>query len=296
MRVINFGSLNVDHVYSVEQFVKPGETIGSQAYQKFVGGKGLNQSIALARAGATVSHAGSIGADGAMLRNVLMDDGVDVSSVFEVDQPSGHAIIQVDPAGENCILLHGGANQCNAPDMIDSVFDGADPGDMVLLQNEINDLPNIINHAAEKGLTIVFNPAPMSRDVLEYPLHNVDYLILNQTEATALTLEDNVSKVLETLGEKYTNVKVILTLGSEGAVYQDTHQTICADAFPARAIDTTGAGDTFIGYFLAELACGASIATCLKTACKAASICVQRAGASASIPYKRELEICWDQS
>ena len=103
MRVINFGSLNVDHVYSVEQFVKPGETIGSQAYQKFVGGKGLNQSIALARAGATVSHAGSIGADGAMLRNVLMDDGVDVSSVFEVDQPSGHAIIPVDPLKSNAV-------------------------------------------------------------------------------------------------------------------------------------------------------------------------------------------------
>ena len=290
MRVINFGSLNVDHVYNVEHFVKPGETIASQEYQQFVGGKGLNQSIALARAGATVSHAGSIGADGLMLRDVLIDDGVDVSFVFEVDQPSGHAIIQVDPTGENCILLHGGANQCNAPEMIHSVFDSADPGDMVLLQNEINDLPEIINQAAAKGLIVVFNPAPMSRDVLEYPLHKVDYLILNQTEAVALTSEEETSKVLQTLGQRHPKSKVILTLGSEGAVYQDCDQTLCVEAVPAAAVDTTGAGDTFIGYFLAALACGANIESCIKNACEAASICVQRAGASSSIPYKAELQ------
>ena len=290
MRVINFGSLNIDHVYSVEHFVKPGETLASREYQQFVGGKGLNQSIALARAGARVSHAGSIGADGAMLRNVLIDDGVDVSFVFEVDKPSGHAIIQVDSSGENCILLHGGANQYNSPEMISSVFDGANAGDIVLLQNEINDLTAIINQATEKGLTVVFNPAPMSPDVLEYPLNNVDYLILNQTEAASLASEEKVPEVLQTLGEKYTNCKIILTLGAEGAIYQDRGQTICVDAFPTKPVDTTGAGDTFIGYFLAELSRGAGVERCLTVACEASSICIRRLGASNSIPHRRELE------
>ncbi len=290
MRVINFGSLNIDHVYRVERFAKPGETLASTHYQQFVGGKGLNQSIALARAGAKVMHAGSIGADGATLKSTLEADGVDVSCVFDVDGPSGHAIIQVDSCGENCILLHGGANQRNGPETMACVFGRAKPGDLLLLQNEINDLPAIIQQAAERQLQVVFNPAPMSNEVLRYPLHKVDYLILNQTEAAALTAQQGITEILAMLRERFAHCKVVLTQGADGAVYQDQRQKLHVDAVAVRAIDTTAAGDTFVGYFLAELCRGSAVKTCLQIACRAAALCVQKAGAANSIPYRHQLE------
>jgi len=292
MKIVNFGSLNIDHVYQVNRFVEPGETLECNRYQQLVGGKGLNQSLAIARAGAPVMHVGSIGTDGLLLQKTLADSGVDVSQLqVQPSEASGHAIIQVDAKGENCILYHGGANQTVSVPAIDGALALTRQNDIVLIQNEINNVPAIIDKAAAKNLTIVFNPAPMSTAVLNYPLEKVDYFIVNQSEAQALSQKSDIHDILTTLSARYPASKFILTLGAQGAIYQDPLQQIIVPAITTDTVDTTAAGDTFIGYFVAELSARKAIKQCLETACKAASLCVQTIGAANSIPYRRELDI-----
>ena len=137
-RILNFGSLNIDRVYRVEHFVKPGETIASKGYQCFPGGKGLNQSIAAARAGARVFHAGTVGADGDFLIKLLSESGADVRYVRKTDGITGHALIQVSDAGENCIILYPGANFDNDTAYMEQVLSGFSAGDILMLQNEIS--------------------------------------------------------------------------------------------------------------------------------------------------------------
>ena len=173
MKVLNFGSLNIDHVYRVEHFMQPGATQSSLGYARFPGGKGLNQSIALACAGARVYHAGCIGADGEFLRGLLAEKGVDTRFVRTAAQPTGHAVIQVDRRGQNCILLFGGANQCVDEAQIDAVLDGFAANDILLLQNEINALGSIMDKAYDRGMRIVLNPSPMEDALLALPLHKV---------------------------------------------------------------------------------------------------------------------------
>ena len=136
-KVINFGSLNIDKVYQLPHIVRPGETISSTDYNIWCGGKGGNQSIALARAGAAVSHAGCVGNDGVMLTDNLRENGVNTDFIKISDKPSGHAIIQVDEQGENSIILYPGANCTLTPEQVDSVIASAEPGAFMLLQNVI---------------------------------------------------------------------------------------------------------------------------------------------------------------
>ncbi len=290
MKVINFGSLNIDHVYHVPRFAKPGETLAGLDYACFVGGKGLNQSLALARAGAQVIHAGCIGHDGEVLKQTLRQSGVDVSQIVSKDVASGHAIIQVNPEGENCILLYGGANQHVDVNIIQSTLDRAEQGDILVLQNEINAVDEIIRRAADQGLTIVFNPAPMSSEVLRYPLDRVDYLIVNETEAQQFTHQTHRRALEDALLQQFPTQRLVLTRGAQGAIYLDTQQHIKVAAVKTVAVDTTAAGDTFIGYFVAALCAGDTIRQGLQIACKAASICVQQAGAANSIPYRKDVE------
>ena len=289
MKIFNFGSLNIDHVYRVPHLVKPGETLASHDYQMFVGGKGLNQSIALARAGADVCHVGCIGKDGDILRQVLEENGVNTSFIERVDGPSGHAIIEVDSKGENSILLYGGANQKNNGDSISRVFEHISEGEFVLMQNEINGIPQIIEQGNKVKCQVVFNPAPMSTEVMNYPLQKVDYFILNQSEAEAMTGNDDPDGMLRQLQRQFPHSKTVLTLGPRGAIYKDVKQQIPIDAIPTDALDTTGAGDTFTGYFLAEISQENNVHRALEIASKAASHCIQRAGAADSIPFRNEL-------
>ena len=289
MKIFNFGSLNIDHVYRVPHLVKPGETLASHDYQMFVGGKGLNQSIALARAGADVCHVGCIGKDGDVLRQVLEENGVNTSFIERVDGPSGHAIIEVDSKGENSILLYGGANQKNNADSISRVFEHISEGEFVLMQNEINGIPQIIEQGNKVKCQVVFNPAPMSTEVMNYPLQKVDYFILNQSEAEAMTGNDDPDGMLRQLQRQFPHSKTVLTLGPRGAIYKDVKQQIPIDAIPTDALDTTGAGDTFTGYFLAEISRENNVHRALEIASKAASHCIQRAGAADSIPFRNEL-------
>ncbi|MBQ7090345.1 MAG: ribokinase, partial [Clostridia bacterium] len=182
MKILNFGSLNIDHVYQVAHFVQPGETLGAAGYQKNAGGKGLNQSIALARAGVEVCHAGQIGEDGLFLKELLEDNNVSVEFLNVSSEPTGHAIIQVNEEGQNCILIYGGANQTVDKAHMQHVFSSFESGDFALFQNEMNDLPKLISMAAEAKMKIVLNPSPIGPELFECDLSLVDYFIMNEIE------------------------------------------------------------------------------------------------------------------
>jgi ribokinase len=291
MRILNFGSLNIDHVYYVNHLVQPGETISSRRYRKLCGGKGLNQSIALSYAGTKVCHAGKIGKDGLFLKARLEEEGVDTSYISIAEGVTGHAIIQVDRKGENSIVLFGGTNRQITKKEVDYTLSGFAREEYVLLQNEISSVPEIMRLASAKGLRIVFNPAPMNPVVFTYPLNTVDYFILNETEGAALTGEKNPENILSQMLKRFPKSSVILTLGAKGAIYGASKIKITIPAKKVKPVDTTAAGDTFIGYFLSELAHGNTIEKCIRNACIAASYCVTVEGSADSIPKRNLLAL-----
>lgn len=288
--ILNFGSLNIDHVYHVASFVRPGETVSSLHYDRIPGGKGLNQSVALARAGAHVFHAGKVGSDGKFLVELLRQDGVNTDWVAENGSVTGHACIQVDENGQNCIVLHGGANREITVDEVHQVLDAFHVGDWLVLQNEISCLPEIVQAAAERGLVIVLNPSPITPDLLKMDLSPVSYLLLNETEGKDLTGETQPQKITAALLDRYPNLKIVLTLGGDGALYADAASSVSVPACSVQAVDTTAAGDTFTGYFIAAVSAGEPVREALIRASQAAAIAVSRPGASISIPNKQELD------
>lgn len=206
-KFLNFGSLNQDMVYSVDHTVRPGETTASSKLKFFCGGKGLNQSIALARAGAKVFHAGCVGSDGERLLEKLKENGIDTSFIKKCDMPSGHAIIQVDKNGQNSILLFGGANKQIDEEQIAKVLSDFKVGDKLFLQNEINAVDKIITAASKKGMEIVLNPSPFGDEILSYPLDKITWFVVNETEANELTGESDPDKILSVFSEKYPSAK-----------------------------------------------------------------------------------------
>jgi ribokinase len=295
MRILNFGSVNIDHVYQVPHFVRPGETLASTRYDRFAGGKGFNQSVALARAGAEVHHAGRIGADGAWLRHVLAQDGANVRHLEVVDGPTGHAIIQVDAAGQNCIVLSGGANRTITADDAAGVLADFGAGDLLLLQNEISALSEIMHLAAARGLKIAFNPAPMGAEVLDYPLELVDLFIVNEVEAAGLCGKTaDPASTLRLLRGQFPKAHFLLTLGPRGAMAMADGEPVAVPPRDVPVVDTTAAGDTFIGYFLATRTSGVPLRESLVRATIAASLCVSRPGASPSIPARAEVDAVTD--
>ncbi len=283
-KILNIGSLNLDYVYAVPHFVAAGETLLATRRDVFAGGKGLNQTVAAARAGAQVFHGGAVGADGDMLLDLLRDAGADVSAVSRVDVPTGHAIIEVNPQGENSIIILGGANRAVSPETVEAALAKVDAGDILLLQNEINGLDAIIRRAADKGLRILFNPAPMEAAVKELPLHLLDTLIVNEGEGRALGGD------MDALRAPYPRQKILLTQGSRGATLWTGSERLFQPAFPVKAVDTTAAGDCFLGYYAAALAENLPYADALRLASAASALAVQRQGAAPSIPLRGEVE------
>ena len=286
MKVLNFGSLNLDYVYQVDHMVQAGETLSSIDRKVFCGGKGLNQSIALARAGAQVYHAGLIGPEGEMLVDILKEANVNVELVGQIEEATGHAMIQVDPSGQNCILIYGGANRKINQDMVDRVLAKFEAGDILVLQNEISELGYIIDRAYEKKMKIVLNPSPWSESLGQIDPAKITLFVCNEIEAQAMTGQQEIQKMLQAMQGK----QVVLTVGKDGAWYQDecgmrSFQT----AFHVKAVDTTGAGDTFTGYFVENWSKGEDPQLCLKYAAKAAAISVSRPGAAISIPNRDEV-------
>lgn len=292
MKILNFGSLNLDNVYAVDHFIRPGETMSSEKLEIFCGGKGLNQSIALARAGAEVYHAGAVGkADGERLLAALLEAGVDVSLVRKTEGVSGHAIIQVDRSGQNCILLFGGANMEITKEQVDETLSHFESEDILLLQNEVSELPYLIDCASRRGMRIYLNPSPVTEELLLMPLEKVDCFILNEIEAADICGEIVTDKELPgRLHQKYPKAAILLTLGEKGSIYYDGRDLFEQPAFSVKAVDTTAAGDTFTGYFMASATYGRDIRSALCQAAKASAIAVSRKGASVSIPTKAEVE------
>lgn len=290
MKVLNFGSLNVDYVYTVDHMVQGGETLTSTGMNVFLGGKGFNQSASLAKAGLEVYHAGQIGEDGLGFLDGCKEYGILADFIKKVEGKSGHTIIQVDKNGQNCILLHGGSNRTITRDFVDEVLSHFEKGDFLILQNEINLLDYIIDAAYEKGMVIVLNPSPMDDYLKSCDMNKISYFLLNEIEASQLTGESNLEKVPAKLLKIYPNAKIVLTLGSEGSVYMDQKTTVRQGIYKVNVVDTTAAGDTFTGYFIAGIIAGDSIEATLNRAAKASAIAVSREGAAPSIPFKEEVD------
>lgn len=292
MKIINFGSLNIDKVYVLSHIVKPGETIASDSLNTYSGGKGLNQSIAAARAGACVMHMGAIGDDGEFLVEVLRDAGVVTDDILRLDTSSGHAIIQVDRNGQNSIFTYGGANRQLTAEYVLSCLDCAEKGDFVLLQNETNEIGTIISESAKRGLTVVFNPSPLTDGIAALPLQDVGLFMVNEIEGAQLagmSESDEPEKILDALCARYPHSDVVMTLGTRGVVCKIGGEFFRQSAFKVNAVDTTAAGDTFCGYFLASRCKGYDVEKSLLCASAASGISVSRAGAAPSIPLESEV-------
>ena len=292
MKVLVFGSLNIDYVYSVEHFVRPGETIASSDRQVFCGGKGLNQAISFAKYGLETWMSGAVGKDDSdVLLEALNNANVNTSLVKHKNGPSGHTIIQNTPDGENNIILFGGANQSLTKEDVDETLSHFEKGDLLILQNEINMIPYIMEKAYAKGMRIVLNPSPMNEKILEMPLEYAEYLVLNEIEAGGiLSIDDTNGEILmNKLREKFPSTKIVLTLGESGSLYSDEKSSCHCGIFSVKPVDTTGAGDTFMGYFIGEVTSGNIPQDALRIASAASAIAVSRKGASVSIPTRTEV-------
>ncbi len=290
MKILNFGSLNLDYVYDVEHFVQPGETMSSKGLYINCGGKGLNQSIAAAKAGNMVFHAAYLGKGGEVLEDKLAKNGVDTSLIGRMEESCGHAIIQVDSSGQNCILLYGGTNQLLTKKYIHETLDKFGSDGLVLLQNETNLVGYIMEEAHKRGLKIALNAAPMDEKVLKYPLELLDWLIVNEVEGKQIAGCEKDEEILPVLKQKYPYMNILLTLGSKGAICFSQGETYKIECFQVEVVDTTAAGDTFSGYFLYGMLNGKSIPQSLLLATTASALAIGKKGASDSVPLKEEVE------
>ncbi len=289
MKKLVFGSLNIDRTYQVEDFVRPKETISALSYACFCGGKGFNQAVALARAGSEIYFAGVIGADGDIMRCGLVQEGIRTELLRESAGANGHAVIQVNAKGENCIIVTAGSNAEVTREYIDEVLSHFEAGDLIVLQNEISNIDYIIEQAGKKGMVIAFNPSPFNDTIKNCRLDAVRYLLINEVEGCGLTGRTQPSEILDVIRVQYPAVSVVLTLGEIGAYFMsaDGERTFCA-AVPCECVDTTAAGDTFAGYFLTEYTESGDAAWALRLAAAASSVAVSRKGASASVPMRDE--------
>ncbi len=307
MKILNFGSLNIDYVYRVAHILQPGETLKAGEMEVFPGGKGLNQSIAAARAGAEVYHAGMVGAeDGGFLLDVCRENQVNTDYIRRAEGKSGHTIIQVDDNAQNSILLYGGGNRKITEDFIGEVLAGFGKGDILVLQNEINLLDVVIDRAYEKGMKIVLNPSPFDEGLDGCDLSKVSVFLVNEIEAGLLAGgngedgegsgkgcengEDGANLVDKIL-KKYPEAQAVVTMGAQGAFYGQGSFRHFQRSFPVKAVDTTAAGDTFTGYFVYGLMKGEAIEVIMKRAAMAAAVAVSRKGAVPSIPKRKEIKM-----
>ena len=279
--ILNFGSCNIDHVYTVEAFVRPGETLSSRTYQTFPGGKGLNQSVAIVQAGGSCTHVGRVGKDGEWLKSMLRSLGINTDFLTVSTEPTGHAIIQINREGENAIITYGGANHTMTQSEIDFALETAKDTDFVLIQNEIKNVSYIIERAKKKGLQVAFNAAPISKGVEDYPLDTLNLLFLNEIEAEQLSGTTGTAEIIRALSKRLPETKLIITLGGDGSIYHYKDETLKQIAIDAgQIVDTTGAGDAFVGTFLAHFAETGEPREALMGAAKASAKCISREGAT----------------
>ena len=263
---------------------------GFAIMELFCGGKGFNQAVALARAGCPVCFAGAVGEDGQILLDALRQEGIDDRYIKHIPGSSGHAVIQVDPQGQNCILILAGANGEISKEDVDAVLADFGEGDLIVLQNEISQVEYILTCAAQRNMIVALNPSPCDDKIAMYDLNHVDYLLINEGEGYALTGMEDPKIIGNCLRQKYPRMNVVLTLGSKGAMYFDSDGTsFGCGILRTHVVDTTAAGDTFTGYFLAQITKSGDALLALEQASIASGISVTRKGAFPSIPKKEEV-------
>lgn len=290
VKILVFGSLNIDFVMQVDHIIIPGETLKIDQMQVFPGGKGLNQAAAIARAGFPVVMAGNVGAtDGRLLLDVMNEYGIDSSQVRSLPGISGAAYIQVDSDAQNCILIAANANGKNSKDSIEAVISQFSAGDIILLQNEVNLLDHIVCVAHQRGMRIYLNPSPYNENLQNVPLELINGFIFNEVEGEQMTGHKTSEAIMEAMHDRFPTAELLLTLGAQGAVLKTRADTIFQSAYKVTPVDTTAAGDTFTGFYLAEKARGTTPQTALDRASKAAAIATTRQGAASSIPSLEEV-------
>ena len=270
--------------------VKPGETLSSLDLVTGLGGKGANQSVAIARAGVSVAHVGRVFKGDTWAVALLASTGVDTDNIALIEGASGHAIIQVDDQGENAIVLHGGANQSFSIADIESALNHNQQARYLLMQNETNLLAEAFELAQAKGIKIVLNPAPMTDNIKDLPLAKLDTLIVNRGEAEALCGAADIDQMTQQMAALAPQTRVVVTLGGDGAMLLANGEVTHMNSPSVDVVDTTGAGDTFVGYFLAGVAEGMNDHDALQRACLAGSIAVTRQGAITAIPDGSEVD------
>ena len=290
MTILNIGSVNIDHVYRVARHPSPGETISDLGHATYLGGKGANMSLAATLAGASVRHVGCIGPEGHWCRDRLANAGIDVSGLTEVPEATGHAVIMVDEAGENIIVIHSGANRSLTETQIEGAISRSNPGDWLLLQNETNLVPFAARIAKAAGLKVAYAAAPFDPSATADVLPYTDLLAVNEVEAQQLA---------EHLDRPVSDVPVpslLITLGARGAVFRAHNTEQRCDAFPVAVVDTTGAGDTYLGYFLAGISRELPIQTAMQRAAAASALQIMKPGAADAIPTAREVDLLLERT
>lgn len=289
-KLVNLGSLCIDHVYQVPSVAGVGETVASFSHVVFPGGKGLNQSLAAAYARAAVHHVGCIGDDGAMLIEVLDAANVNVTGVVRRGADSGHAVIQVNSAGENAIVIAGGANRRIEDADVERAFALLGAGDWLLIQNEINDIERVLSQAATEGIALAFNVAPVDGRESGYELTGVRLLLVNEIEAASLAGVADPAQALDRLALRLPETDIVLTLGSAGLLFKSSTGKGKLGAYSVDVVDETAAGDAFIGYLMAELLAGQTLESGLEHASAAGALAVTVPGAANSIPKRRAVD------
>jgi ribokinase len=291
MTIFNLGSVNIDHFYGVPHLPVPGETLSASSHKLGLGGKGVNQSVAAAKAGVSVYHIGAIGENEAWVRERILSYGIQCEHVHSLDCATGHAIIYVDAAGENSIVLEAGANRQLTEIMLQSAFDEAHAGDILLLQNETNQQVSAAKLALEKGMRVIYSAAPFDVDAVKAILPHVSMIAVNEVEAAQL------SGALEVSLDQFRGPDLIVTLGSKGAMWRcgQSGETVEVSSPRVDAVDTTAAGDTFIGAVAAGLDAGLSIKFAMEWAVKAAALKVTREGTADAIPTRAEVDAYWSK-
>ena len=289
-KILDFGSLNIDIIYKVDHIVKEGETISSFDVIQSAGGKGANQAAALAKAKAEVYLAGKIGKDGQFLLDLLNDYSVNTSLVYTYEGKTGQAIIQLDKNSQNSIILFAGGNKLITKEEVDEVLNNFASGDYILLQNEISNIEYIIEKAYEKNMIICLNPSPYNEVIESLDFSKVNIVFINEIEGEALAGKKAESdELLNLIIAKYPSLEILLTLGKNGVIYAKGDERKSFGIYDVEVQDTTAAGDTFTGYFIASRAKGETVEKSLELASKASSITVSKLGAMESIPYYDEV-------
>jgi ribokinase len=292
MKILVYGSINIDLTFSVDHIAGPGETISGLSLEKSAGGKGANQAASLAKAGMPVYLAGKIGGDGRFLLDLLRSYGVNTDHVVEYEGATGQALIQIDRKKQNAIIVYAGGNGRITTGEIERTIGDFSAGDIVIFQNETAHTGELMAAAKKQGLKIYFNPSPCDEKIEKLPLEMADVFFVNEIEGRALArvpADTPYPAVVDALVKRFPKSEILLTVGKDGAYYGFGNTRERGVVVDMPVVDTVGAGDTFTGYYIAARCRNYGVEKALETACKAASIAVSRKGAMEAIPFAPEV-------